>query len=56
MPYFTSIEPIVDTAMSCLNDTSRLQKASADLIKLVKPLAGRDAAERVAGMVLKMVQ
>jgi lipid-A-disaccharide synthase len=56
MPYFMSIEPIVDTAMDYLCDTRRLQKASADLIELVKPLAGRNTADRVAENVLKMVQ
>lgn len=55
MPYFTSIEPIVDTAMGYLNNTERLQKASADLIDLVKPLAGCNTADRVAEMILKMV-
>jgi lipid-A-disaccharide synthase len=56
MPYFTSIEPIVDTAMGYLNNTERLQKASADLIELVKPLAGRNTADRIAEIILKMVQ
>lgn len=56
MPYFTSLEPIVDTAMEYLSDTQRLQKASAELIETVKPLAGRNTADRVADMILKMIQ
>lgn len=55
MPYFTAIEPVIDTAMAYLADSQRLQKASSELIECVKPLAGRSTADRVAELVLKMI-
>jgi len=55
MPYFTSIDPITDAAMDYLSSPERLKQASADLVELCKPLAGRNAAAEVANIVFQMI-
>jgi lipid-A-disaccharide synthase len=55
MPYFTSIDPITDAAMDYLSSPERLKQASADLVALCKPLAGRNAAAEVATIVFGMI-
>ena len=55
MPYFTSIEPIVDTIERLLEDKDRLSQISSELIGLVRPLAEKKAGEEVAKIVIEML-
>ena len=54
MPYFTSIDPIVESIEQLLEDTDRLAQISGDLIKLAEPLARKNASEQVANIALEM--
>jgi lipid-A-disaccharide synthase len=56
MPYFTSIDPIVETIDHLLDDSDSLTQLSEDLINLVKPLADKKASEEVANISLKMLK
>ena len=55
MPYFTSIEPIVDTIERLLEDKDRLAQTSGELIRLVRPLAEKKAGEETAKIVVEML-
>jgi len=55
MPYFASIEPIVESIEQLLEDSDRLSQLSGDLIKLTEPLAHKKACEEVAKIVVEMV-
>ncbi|MHC4111140.1 MAG: lipid-A-disaccharide synthase [Planctomycetota bacterium] len=55
MPYFTSIDPIVETIENLLEDTDRLSQLSGDLINLVKPLSDKKASEQVAEIIIDML-
>jgi lipid-A-disaccharide synthase len=55
MPYFTSIEPIVDTIGQLLEDKNKLARTSAELIKLVEPLAEKTASDETAKIVVDML-
>jgi len=55
MPYFTSIEPIVDTIERLLEDENKLSQISGELIDLVKPLAEKKAGEETAKIVIEML-
>jgi lipid-A-disaccharide synthase len=55
MPYFTSIEPIVDTIERLLEDKNKLARTSAELIELVEPLARKNAGEQTAKIVVDML-
>lgn len=55
MPYFTSIEPIVDTIERLLEDENKLAQVSGELIDLVKPLAEKKAGEETAKTVIEML-
>jgi len=55
MPYFTSIDPIVETIENILDDSDSLTKLSEDLINLVKPLAEKKASNEVANIALDML-
>ncbi len=55
MPYFTSIEPIVDTVERLLEDKNKLARISSELIGLVKPLAQKKAGEETAKIVVEML-
>jgi len=55
MPYFSSIEPIVETIEHLLEDSDRLSQISSELIKLTEPLAKKNASDQVANIVLKML-
>ena len=54
MPYFTSIDPIVESIEQFLEDNDKLTQISDELIDLVKPLADKKASEQVANIALKM--
>jgi lipid-A-disaccharide synthase len=56
MPYFTSIDPIVDAAEALLDDTTRLSQISEELINLTQPLAQGSAAEKTAQIAFEMLQ
>lgn len=55
MPYFRSIEPIIETVSGLLNDKPALNQISSDLLSLVQPLAARKAAPAVARIALGML-
>jgi len=56
MPYFTSIDPIVQTVERLLGDRDSLAQISNELIKLVEPLAERKARQEVAKIVIQMLE
>jgi len=56
MPYFTSVQPIVDTIERLLQDKDKLAQTSTELIKLVEPLAEKNASEETAKIVLEMLR
>jgi len=55
MPYFSSIEPIVQSIEQLLEDNSKLAQVSGELIELLEPLAQKKAGEEVAKIVLEML-
>ncbi len=55
MPYFTSIDPIVESIEHLLDDSDSLSQLSEDLINLVKPLAEKKASDEVAKLILDML-
>jgi len=55
MPYFSSIEPIVETIEQLLENNDRLTQISSELIKLAEPLAKKNASEQVADIVMEML-
>jgi len=56
MPYFSSIEPIVDIIGQILEDRNRLAQISAELFKLAEPLAKKKASEQVAKIVIETLR
>lgn len=52
MPYFRSIEPIIETVSGLLNDKPALNQISSDLLSLVEPLIARKSASTVARIAL----
>jgi len=55
MPYFTSIEPIVESIEQLLEDNNKLAQLSGELIKLGEPLAEKKAGEEVAKIAVGML-
>ena len=55
MPYFTSIDPIVESIEQLLKDNDNLTQISNELIELVEPLARKNASEQVADIVMEML-
>jgi lipid-A-disaccharide synthase len=56
MPYFSSIEPILEEVENLLSDRERLTKISRGLVEAVVPLAAKKASEEVADIVLDMLR
>ena len=56
MPYFISIEPIVETIEQFLEDREKLAQLSDELIQLAWPLSMRKASEKVAEIVVAMLE
>jgi lipid-A-disaccharide synthase len=56
MPYFSSIEPIVQRIEELLEDRGKLAQISDALIKLTKPLASKKAQQEVAKIVFEMLR
>ncbi|MDT8301946.1 MAG: lipid-A-disaccharide synthase [Sedimentisphaerales bacterium] len=55
MPYFTSIEPIVESIELLLQNKDKLTQISGELIQLAQPLAVKKARKEVSQIVLKML-
>ncbi len=55
MPYFTSVNPIIEAVVQRLEDPSELARISAALKELVRPLAARKAGDETAGVVLELL-
>ncbi len=55
MPYFSSIEPIVQTVEKLLKDKDKLTDISSELIDITEPLAKKKASEEVAKIVVEML-
>ncbi len=55
MPYFTSIEPMIERAEALLSNPAKLMQTSQALIELVRPLTDRRACEVVADIVKDML-
>ncbi len=55
MPYFTSIEPICDVAISELRDKKKLSRISRELVEMVEPMTALDTSEQVAKMLLDLI-
>lgn len=56
MPYFTSIEPIVQRVDGYLQDKGLLSQISNELIDAVEPLTRKKASEETARVVLEMLR
>jgi lipid-A-disaccharide synthase len=56
MPYFISIDPIVETIERFLGDRDKLAHLSDELIQLAWPLSMRKASEQVAEIVVGMLE
>jgi len=56
MPYFSSTEPIVESIERLLGDREKLAQISRRLIELTEPLGRGSAAEKVAQVVVEMLQ
>jgi lipid-A-disaccharide synthase len=55
MPYFRSIEPIIETVSGLLNDKPALNQINSDLLSIVHTLAAKKAAPAVARIALDML-
>jgi lipid-A-disaccharide synthase len=55
MPYFRSIEPIIETVKNLLEDKARLAQTNSDLLALVQPLATKKAGSVVAQIAASML-
>jgi lipid-A-disaccharide synthase len=56
MPYFTSIDPIVQNIERLVEDRDSLAQISGELIKLAEPLAEKKARREVAKIVMQMLE
>jgi len=56
MPYFSSIEPVVEAIELLLADRDKLAQTSGELIKLAEPLAGKKACQEVAEIIVEMLR
>jgi len=56
MPYFSSIEPLVESIELLLEDKSKLAQTSDSLIRIAEPLTGKKACLQVADIVIEMLQ
>jgi lipid A disaccharide synthetase len=55
MPYFSSIEPIAESIEQLLADRDKLAQISSGLIDLTTPLRQTQAPQKVAQVVLEML-
>jgi len=56
MPYFSSIEPIVQRIEQIIGNRDKLAQISSELIKLAEPLAAKKARDEVAKIVIEMLR
>ena len=56
MPYFTSIDPIVQSIEQLVEDRDSLAQISRELVKLAEPLAEKKARREVAKIVMQMLE
>jgi len=56
MPYFSSIDPIVESIERLFEDRNKLTQISSELIKLVEPLAEKKARQEVTKIVIEMLR
>lgn len=52
MPYFDSVDPIVESCADLLGDKNKLAETSSELVELVRPMAEYRASAEVAQMVV----
>ena len=55
MPYFSSIEPILESIERFLEDREKLAQISSELIGLAEPLAEKRACDEVAEIIAEML-
>ncbi len=55
MPYFSSIDPVLQEACQILSDKQKLTAISSDLIELVKPLSQKHASKQTASIIAGML-
>ena len=55
IPYFRSIEPIIETIDSLLNNSDKLEQTSKALLELVEPLAKKSTREEVSKIAMEML-
>jgi lipid-A-disaccharide synthase len=55
MPYFTSVDPIVQRVDGYVQDRNLLARTSNEMIDLVEPLTRKNASEEVARVVIEML-
>jgi lipid-A-disaccharide synthase len=55
MPYFRSVEPIIETVSGLLNDKQGLNQISSDLLSIIQPLVSKKAASSVARQAIAML-
>ena len=55
MPYFRSVEPIIETVSGMLNDKQGLTQISSDLLSIIQPLVSKKAGPAVARIALDML-
>ena len=55
MPYFRSVEPIIETIHNQLEDKTRLAQINSDLLALVGPLTSKKAGSAVAQIAASML-
>ncbi|MHC4259455.1 MAG: lipid-A-disaccharide synthase [Planctomycetota bacterium] len=55
MPYFSSIDPIVENIERFIEDTDSLAQLSSELVQLAEPLGAGSASEKVARIVVEML-
>jgi lipid-A-disaccharide synthase len=55
IPYFTSIEPVLDTIDTHLHDAAGLARVSNELIDLVEPMTRKKASDETAAIVTEML-
>jgi len=56
MPYFSSIEPIVETVERFLADKDKLKRLSTELVDLARPLGERHAGRELASVIIQMLR
>ena len=56
VPYFTSIEPIIEAIDGYLQDKDVLTRTSNELIDMVEPMTRKKAGEAVAAVVVEMLR